>query len=82
MPHILLVMTENIQTVKLTWELPTYTNKLSYEFSKIISIGKTIAVFDGTVIQRLFSETAVNENVTTNNQILPESSLAEALKKA
>ncbi|WP_253255042.1 Ig-like domain-containing protein [Listeria ivanovii] len=75
-------MTENIQTVKLTWELPTYTNKLSYEFSKIISIGKTIAVFDGTVIQRLFSETAVNENVTTNNQILPESSLAEALKKA
>ncbi|HDU1179092.1 TPA: internalin, partial [Listeria monocytogenes] len=33
------------------WELPVYTNEVSYKFSEYINVGETEAIFDGTVIQ-------------------------------
>ncbi|HHH8710142.1 TPA: Ig-like domain-containing protein, partial [Listeria monocytogenes] len=33
------------------WELPVYTDEVSYKFSEYINVGETEAIFDGTVTQ-------------------------------
>ncbi|EAE8346196.1 internalin [Listeria monocytogenes] len=35
------------------WELPVYTDEVSYKFSEYISVGESEAIFDGTVVQPL-----------------------------
>ncbi|MGC7134889.1 Ig-like domain-containing protein, partial [Listeria ivanovii] len=62
------------------WELPTYTTEVSYRFKDILNIGKDYVLFSGVVIQPLELATSANEKVSIN-QAVPESRVAEALKK-
>lgn len=37
----------------ITWNLPSYTNEVSYTFSQPVTIGKGTTTFSGTVTQPL-----------------------------
>ncbi|MBC2254029.1 Internalin B precursor [Listeria ivanovii subsp. londoniensis] len=71
---------EYVNTV-VVWELPMYKTEVSYKFKEILNIGKDHVLFSGVVIQPLELETSADEKGTSINQALPESNLAEALKK-
>ncbi|MBK3914672.1 hypothetical protein HC710_06915 [Listeria ivanovii subsp. ivanovii] len=63
---------------QVTWDLSAYTSEVSYHFSKIVRVGETKALFDGTVIQPLLSKISDSEN----EKDLSESNQAERRKES
>ncbi|MBM5607034.1 internalin [Listeria ivanovii] len=53
---------------QVTWDLPTYTSEVSYNFSRVVRVGQTKALFDGTVIQPLLPNNEDEKDFSESNQ--------------
>ncbi|EDN8189261.1 LPXTG cell wall anchor domain-containing protein [Listeria monocytogenes] len=63
----------------INWDLPDYTNQVSYAFNQPLSVGMYSATFSGTVIQPLHNTFTVTFDVdgVTTNEVIEETTLLE-----